>query len=192
MSDFAKVIKDVPLKDDQVPDWIKGYLENHKYLLAFADDGVIWGKIENGTFITSHQVDASISPPLRGKTLQQAFIFDEKDEIRLYRDELNGWQARQVTDGNVFFKESQVLWGDRAYPSQSKFTHVFNARQQGLDHIVPIEVENKQLDADEQGHQCIRLDIHHSVAYNENGEAYVAISRLVGIRIGEKSEEVLI
>lgn len=184
---------EAPADNDQVVSWLTEHLKEHAFLLAFADDGVIWGKMDGEALVTSNQIDAKVSPLMRGTTLQQAFIFDGKEEIRLFRDELNQWQVRKFTavDGEVVIKESQILWGDRAYPVKDGFTHVFNARQQGLDHMVPLKVENSQIDPDEKGHQCIRLDVHHIVDYNENGEAYVKFSRLAGLRIGNKNEEVV-
>jgi len=190
MSELTNKI-DAPAENDQVISWLTNHLKEHDFLLAFADDGVIWGKMDGDKLITSNQIDEKVSPALRGTTLQQAFIFNDKEEIRLFRDELNQWQARQIADeGEELIKESQILWGDRAYPIQNGFTHVFNARQQGLNHIVPLKVENSQLDPDEKGTQCIRLEVHHIVRYNEEGEAYIEISRLAGLTVGDKSEEV--
>lgn len=206
MSELTKEI-DAPKNNDQVVGWITEHLKKHKFLLAFADDGVIWGKMDGEDLVTSNDIDPNVSPKLRGKTLQQAFLFDEKEEIRLFRDEIFSdenvqWQARLVRDGGVFINESHILWGDRAYPSQRQFTHVFNARQQGLDLIVPIEVEydqidpgenleNDQADQETKGEKCIRLDIHHTVNYSkETGEAYIAVSRLVELRVGNRNEEV--
>jgi len=190
MSDFAKVIDEVPEANDKVVGWITTHLKDHKFLLAFADDGVIWGQMDDKKLVTSHDIDGKVSPELRGKTLQQAFIFDDKEEVRLFRDEANKWQARCVVDGNEVIEESQILSGDRVLSSQRKFTHVLNARQQGLSHIVPLEIENSQLDPDEGGTQCLCLDVHHTIDFNANGEAYVAVSRLAGLRIGNKNEEV--
>jgi len=51
-----------------------------------------------------------------------------------------------------------------------------------------LKVENSQLDPDEKGTQCIRLEVHHIVRYNEDGEAYVEISRLAGLSVGEKKK----
>ena len=35
-----------------------------------------------------------------------------------------------------------------------------------------------------------RLDVHHLIDYTEEGEAYIAISRLAGVQIDTKVEEV--
>ncbi len=67
----------------------------------------------------------------------------------------------------------------------------FDARQQGLDHIVPLVVDNAWIDPDMKGNACVRLDVHHMVEYDEEtGEARIVLSRLAGLRIGKKDEEV--
>ena len=165
-------------------------LEKLPYLLAFADDGVIWGGFVGKIFKTSAGMER-ISPQLRAETLQQAFVFGEKEEIRLFKDESGNWQARSVTDRSDFIVESQVLWGDRAYPPKNGFTRVFDARQQGLDHLVPLEIANSRLDPDEDGQECLRLEIHHLVEYDpETGEARIALSRLAGLSVGKRAMEV--
>ncbi len=187
MSELAKEIK-APTDNDQVVSWITDHLKKHDFLLAFADDGVIWGKMDGETLVTSHKFDGSISPELRGKTLQQAFIFDAKEEIRLFRDEMNQWQARKVTDAKDkkrVIEESQILWGDEAVGElQNGFLQVRDNTKGIPNQFIPAKEKIAV-------GKCLRLDVHHSVDYNENGEAYIVISRLAGLRIGNRNEEVL-
>ena len=187
-------------QNGDIRDWAEKYLheKKHPYLLAFADDGVIWGKKTKDGLLLSHDIDSDISPDLLQGTLQQASVFGEESEFRLFKtekeeeEEEDKWDVLEIKDSPEIIKESQILWGSRALETTDEgFTQVFDARQQGLDHIVPIKVANSDLDLDEDGTKCIRLDVHHLVEYDEEtGEARIAASRLAGIRLGKKNEEV--
>src|SRR4030067_2073704 len=54
-------------------------------LLAFADDGLIWGKIAKDGLFISNDADAQFGPLLRWKTLQRLHLFSEKRELRIWR-----------------------------------------------------------------------------------------------------------
>lgn len=195
---------DVPESDEAVYEWIARKMaevaaedENGlSYLLAHADDGAIWGKYLNGQFLTSHGISqnstsASISPELRGITLQQAFIFNPTCEVRLFRDELRKWQAREVIEieRDRFVEELQIVSGNRVRTSfNGEFTHVYDLRQQGLDQIVPIDITQKDFDADLRA----RLRVRHFIAFDDQknekdisqqgtGEARLVLSRLVNV-----------
>lgn len=188
---MSKTPPSLPQNDD-LKGWAEAHLnEDHPYLLAFADDGVIWGKLAQNALVTSNAIDDEISPILHKDTLQQASVFGKESEIRLFKTEDRKWKVIEITDTADIIKESQILWGSRALESDGEFTQVFDARQQGLDHIVPLNIENSVLDPDEGGTQCIRLDVHHFVGYNDKtGEARIVASRLAGLRVGKKNEEV--
>lgn len=181
MHNFGEVI-DAPTGNDQVVSWITEHLKQHKFLLAFADDGVIWGRMGE-----------EISTKLRGKTLQQAFIFDDKEEVRLFRDEMNNdkeakWQARKVVDGdNEVITESQILWGDESVEFKNGFLQVKVDTKGISNQIIPAE---RKIIKDKNTEECLRLEVHHIVAYNNDGEANVKVSRLAGLRVGNKNEEV--
>jgi len=69
--DICEHIKDPSLKtDDDLIAWIEAQAKEHKlkYLLAHADDGVIWGHFSTGHLSTSNAV-LDQSPPLRLITL---------------------------------------------------------------------------------------------------------------------------
>lgn len=71
-----------------------------KYLLAHANDGVIWGRFDNGRLTTAEQVfypcDFNVYfPKLRLLTLQQCRIFGEKAEVLLWQTG-RGWKARLI------------------------------------------------------------------------------------------------
>lgn len=150
---------------------------NLRYLLAHADDGVIWGRVDDHGLHTSHGI-APTSPPLRLSTLQQARLFGPAGELLLWRSD-DGWRARFVADqgGNAddFVDEDQILWGDTVEKTQDGFTLVREGSQ-GMRHAVPILVTSDQLEQ-----RKLRLRVRHYITENDNddGEASITLSRLV-------------
>lgn len=179
MNNFTETIEKLPENDD-VRAWLESQLsEKRPTLLAFADDGVIWGRSVNGKLVTGPD-----QPELRGKTLQQAFVFGADDEVRLFRDEPGTWQARRVVDTGEIIVESQILWGDKSEGRQGDFLQTSEFRKGIPNQFLPVDgVFNDE--------ECVRLEVHHMVAYNEQtGEARIALSRLAGLSIGKKAMEV--
>ena len=146
-----------------------------RYLLAHADDGVIWGRIDGDGLHTSQGI-APASPPLRASTLQQARLFGPAGELLLWRDD-DSWRARVVTDvpGNDddIIDEDQILWGDTIEATKDGFT-LLREGAQGMRHAVPITVTAEQLK-----HHQLRLRVRHYITENEDGEATITLSRLV-------------
>ncbi len=181
MTEFAKSIETLPT-DGNIRAWLEGQMDKDRAtLLAFADDGVIWGHWADKLTI-AHDVDVSY-PMLQEKTLQQAFIFGKDSEVRLFRDELGNWKAVAVKDAGEVIVESQILWGDKPAdnPSGSPIFQRLSAERKGIpDQLIPVQgVMNEN--------SAVRLEIHHLVNYTQAGEAYIAISRLAGLSIGSKA-----
>jgi CRISPR-associated protein (TIGR03984 family) len=175
--------------NEEFQEWLRGQMNGErKWLLAHADDGVIWGRWENGAIITSTDVARDVSPELRLVTLQQAFIFGERDEVKLWRDEdgeATGWRARRLSDGEDadVMDEPQLLWGSEIVEwhddfDGKRFTHVRERKSNyGMDHVVPIEVTKDDLD-----NRRLKLLVRHFITYDEQtGEARITLSRLVSI-----------
>lgn len=187
----------------EVMEWLGEKAKEYdlKLLLAHADDGVIWGKIENGNLITSGKVirnqatQASkdqaelaaaieVCPELMTTTLQQVRLFSEKAELLLWRDGDNIFQARLIRDAkgdeketaawNESFDESQMLWGTHGTALSDGFTLLRDGAQ-GLRHAVPISVK---LDTNDKGKiSPLYLTVRHYI--NQAGFARVVASRLV-------------
>ena len=138
--------------NEEFQTWLREQMnDERKWLLAHADDGVIWGRWSNNDLVTSHDVAPAVSPELRLITLQQVFIFGAQDEVRLWRDDDSAtirWRARRLSDreNDEVIYESQLLWGSeiKEWPAGfngQDFTHVWEkASNYGMDHIVPIKV----------------------------------------------------
>lgn len=180
MSDFIK--SDVqPPKPGELKDWITEQMKNYgETLLAFADDGVIWGKLVSGTLEI-----APDAPGLSEKTLQQASVFGAACEVRLFRNEMGDWQVVRLIDAGQWFPESQILWGNEATgPAKNGFFYAEEYRAGIAGQWLPVE---RAFDAKE----CVRLSVHHLVAYdNETGEARIALSRLAGLSVDKRAMEV--
>ncbi len=183
-------IKELPQNND-VQAWLLLHLKgkSETTLLAFADDGVIWGRWDGKTLVTSYEVDKS-HPELRGKTLQQAYLFDLNDEVRLFRDELNQWKAVKISsntsDPERVIVEKQILWGDKPddqQPTQPGFLRVLAERKGIPSQVIPV----KGILGEKTN---IHLEVHHLVDYNKDGEAYIVASRLAGLSIDDRNLEV--
>ncbi|NWJ97162.1 MAG: TIGR03984 family CRISPR-associated protein [Chloroflexi bacterium] len=165
-----------PEKGKAIGEWLttqaEGYTETF-YLLAHADDGVIWGRLSGGKLVT-----APVSPALNDETLQNARLFSKGIEIYLWRDGDGNFQARSIKDGEgnarQYFDEAQILWGTHSEPTQGGFTLMSDGAQ-GLRHSVPIEVK-----AHGRG-RPLRLKLRHYLDEDDKGFVRVAYSRLVDL-----------
>lgn len=184
-----------PVDDDSVLAWLKGQMgEERPYLLAHTDDGIIWGKWHEQQLVIANYLGNSqslreIAPPLQALTLQQAFIFGLNSQVHLYHDELENWAARRVQENaNAdVIPESQLLVGDEVidcWPEQ-EFTHLRDKRQQGLDQVLPIKID----ETDIANGKRPRLLVHHFVSYDpQSGEARIGLSRLVNVYLGSEED----
>lgn len=178
---------EITLADDQaLLDWLQTQAQTHqlKYLLAHAEDGVIWGKFEQGQLITADRVFSQL-PALRLLTLQQCRIFGAKGEVLLWRTD-RGWRSRFCSDPEDperIIEEKQLLWGTQG-EEKDGFTLLADGRQ-GLRHAVPLT----QIVFDKKTEQHpVRLKVHHYVDYDEDGVAYISASRLVDLVVSPRQE----
>ncbi|SHM92291.1 CRISPR-associated protein, TIGR03984 family [Caldanaerovirga acetigignens] len=156
-----------------------------KWLLVHADDGVIWGRIDNGELITSDTVAREVSPPLRIETLLQARLFAPHGELLLWRDGENHWHARLIRDTDKdetpkwheAIDELQILWGTHAQPLCHGFTLMIDGIQ-GLFHAVPFELTGEY----SRENRPLRLWVRHYIEEDEDGFARIAASRLVDLK----------
>ena len=182
----------VSIRDDieSLKNWINQYASDHRleYLLAHAEDGVIWGHFRHGELVTSGEAFEELPklrlPKLRPLTLQQCRLFGEAGEILLWRTGDGEWRSRLCTDDSEseFIPEDQMLWGTQqaAQTETSErlgFTMLADGSQ-GLRHAVPLRnipfsTEKNKLS------RPVRLKVHHYVDYDDSQAAYVCLSRLV-------------
>ncbi|WP_017662273.1 type III-D CRISPR-associated protein Csx19 [Baaleninema simplex] len=184
--------------NDTLSAWIEKQAKEWQleYLLAHAEDGVIWGKFnDNYKLITADEVfDGKIFrvdlPKLRICTLQQCRIFGDNGEILLWRTD-EGWQSRIVQDNLEvdYLEEWQILWGTQKEKGHNQedgerngFT-LLSDGSQGLKHAVPISVGEDYFSKNKQKlHRPVRLLVRHYIDYNDSGIARLFLSRLVKLK----------
>ena len=171
--------------DKDLKTWLveRAKIRNVTLLLAHADDGVIWGRVDASKLVTARDVfGGDLFPELSLGTLQLARLFSAAGEVLLWRVD-EGWQARWVTDvkdGNGYYDESQMLWGTQLGAAKSGFTWVHEGRQ-GLRHAVPIELPAGAFDANGDSRPG-RLVVRHYLRVDPcTGLVRVALSRLVDV-----------
>ena len=157
----------------------------YRYLLAFADDGLIWGVVDkNHQLILSSNEEAfpQISPELNDDTLWEARLFSPKAEWYVWKTD-QGWRSREIADGEgtaiEAFDETYHLWGTNA-GSQAARKGFYLAEEigTGIHHTPP-----KPL----QGRHSLKLMIRHYLDYDPEGAVLVKYSRLVDlVQGGEK------
>lgn len=163
--------------------WLAGQAtaKDLTWLLAHADDGAIWGKVENGSLRLSGDIFDKISPPLRSTTLQQLWLFGLEAELYLWQIEPGRFSARLLTEIDSVtpdcLEEEYLLWGTSSEQSKEGFTVLVDGKQ-GLNHAVPLS----SVQIDEQ--HRLSLTIRHYLAYDEDGQAYIKVSRLVRLNNG--------
>ena len=175
-----------PIRIDGKPvedplDWIEKRMCEHglPYLLAHADDGVIWGRRNKGNgLVLSGQVFPELKVELRAKTLQELRLFGPAGEIFLWRTE-DGFATRPLLDGSSPSREViddlQLLWG-RAKDAGSGFT-CMEEGERGLRHAPPLDIPNGK-------RACIL--VRHYLDHDEEGQTFIAYSRLVDLKTEEE------
>lgn len=186
---IAAVVESVTVESiKDVKDWLQTQASQYrlKWLLVHADDGIIWGRMDNGGLVTSDSVAPEISPPLRVETLQQARLFARDAELLLWRDGDNRWHARlirEARDGETptfteAIDEPQILWGTDSQPLANGFTLMSDGAQ-GLRHTVPLVVTGRF----DEASRPLRLWVRHYLKDDESGFTRIVASRLFDLRL---------
>lgn len=147
-------------------------------LLAHADDGVIWGRIDAGKLVLSGEAFPELAVALRESTLQQVRLFGPKGELNLWRSggDFNYNIVQDVAE--TVLEETYRLWGESDAKTNSGFT-LMREGEMGYLHAVPI--------TGKAGSRA-QLVVRHYVAYDDTGAAYIKHSRLVGLQWVSKNE----
>ena len=178
-------------------DWLQAKAKQYQqdqlqYLLAHAEDGVIWGIFDKDgnlstanpskdLFLNSEELFPKYKLPiLRSPTLQQCRIFGENSEVMLWKVGQN-WKARSIEDGHLskddYICEEQILWGTQPEEQPKNGFTLVSDGSQGLKHAVPLTGINfKGKDS-----RPLRLKVRHYIDYDESGVARIYLSRLVNL-----------
>lgn len=170
----------------------KAQKENLTYLLAHADDGVIWGEFRGDDYQLVASGDNGVFPQLaklRLCTLQQCRIFGENSEVMIWKVGQT-WKARLIKDEHLskikkdYICEKQILWGTKSEASKQSFTLVSDGSQ-GLKHAVPLINIPFRKDTNNL-YRPIRLHVHHYINHDDSGDdsgvARIYLSRLVDLQ----------
>ncbi len=143
--------------DDDLRGWLTAQARTYNlpWLLAHAEDGVIWGKLrqddQRGEVLAlSCEAYPNRVLGLRWETLQQARLFGEAGELLVWpgpldQDGRTTWQARLIRDdeggpATEYIDEDQLLWGDHPTAASSQvegFVQIAEGSQ-GIVHAPPI------------------------------------------------------
>ncbi len=147
------------------------------YLLAHTDDGVMWGIIEKGTLHLSSQQQwqaVSRQVQLTGVKIQQLRLFGSAGELLIWRVGEGVFNGRLLADGPTAppnsYEEHHLLWGE-GVETGGKFTLLRDGEQE-LYHAPPLPQA--------RGRRA-RLKVRHYIEYDARQQAYVGLSRLVGL-----------
>ena len=172
--------------NDDIKSWLeeKAKVNGLRWLLAHADDGVVWGEVcDDGL----HLSNCLFGPDLRSETLQMARLFGETGELYLWRAD-GGWRSRLLKEGegkeNEYYDESQLLWGTEIEDEEDGFI-LLQQGAEGLRHAPPIHRDNLKLPLNDTP---LQLNIRHFVEYDEDGQAYAKFSRLISVGQNDKKE----
>lgn len=164
-----KPITDLPAENEWA-EWLNRQAAQYALTcaLAFADDGVIWGRFD-GAWKWSGE-SFNVSPPLRWNTLQQIRLFGKDAEVFVWRS--NGiWAGRAIADGagdkREYFDETQLLWGAKDDEEKNGFALMRDGGQ-GLRHTPPVKTAIKG-----------KLQMRNYLDYDQDGRVKIIASRLV-------------
>lgn len=174
--------------EEELIQWLELQATRHEltYLLAHADDGIIWGRFEAGKLKTADQAsfrNANL-PLLRLETLQQCRLFSPEGEIFLWPSG-SEWRSRHISSNweaslpkDDYFDEAQLLWG--THGKQQKGFTLLRDGSQGLKHAIPI-TEGIVFESSESEKLAthVRLTVRHYITYSEDGVARTFLSRLI-------------
>jgi CRISPR-associated protein (TIGR03984 family) len=156
-----------------------------KYLVLFTDDCVLWGiRQEDGKMVYSEDGKLQDLATHGVNKLQQFFIFGENGQIHVWNDsgklfgnlieEPASSPERKDEVYPVYVDKVNYLWGspvEKGQPDQLPFT-ILSEDPRGFKLKIPLAVK--------AGHQA-GLQVRHYLAEDEDGQVYVAFSRLVGL-----------
>ncbi len=185
--------------EQSLKDWLKQQAQIYQltYLLAHAEDGVIWGSfdLDSGRLTTAEAVfPECYFPKLRLNTLQQCRVFGKAGEVFLWNN--NGeWRSRLILESTAseliekqqigLIPESQILWGTKGQ-EKDNFT-LLSDGSQGLKHAVPLTGINFGSD-EKKLKRPVRLQVHHYFCYDSDGIARIFMSRLVDVYAHSKNQ----
>ena len=153
-------------------EWLNRQAQQYRLTcaLAFADDGLIWGRFE-GKWHWSGEV-FPVSPRFRPLTLQQIRLFGRDAEVFLWRSN-DRWLGRVIIEGegerHEYLDEPNRLWGRMEGEQKNGFALMQDSGQ-GLRHAPPLEIALSG-----------KIYLRHYLAYDDDGCVKIIASRLIDV-----------
>lgn len=148
------------------------------YALIHLDDGVLWGRVENGKLVVPLPTDCDWVPPLRTLTIQQCRLFSRKGELFIWRIAEGQWRGRKVLDAPdthyETIEENQLLVGNQIAAHLPNGFMALREKSTGLRQVVPLTAK---IDDDHR----LALVVHHYLSEDADGQANIKCSRLVDL-----------
>jgi CRISPR-associated protein (TIGR03984 family) len=168
--------------DDDLRGWFEQQMRANRlrWLLAYADDGVIWGELRDTLLVTSDTAFAVRSPAgtLRTLTLQRAYAFGPDAELLLRRAD-NDWCASLRRDGAGgeadYYDERYLLWGTDVGATRAGFVELTEGAR-GIRHTPPALVIPR---GNQRGGLLVR---HYLTQDSASGLLRVSARRLVDLQ----------
>jgi CRISPR-associated protein (TIGR03984 family) len=175
--------------DGNLSAWLFNFARQHAldWLLAQADDGIVWGRWTPEGWVLSSVCFPDDSPPLRAATLQQVRLFGAPGELHLWRTD-GSWRGRLLTDNDEddFIVRNYLLWGTDVNAALTKAQHgllLVSEGAEGLRHAPPLPPQKPPAQA------RLAVEVRHYVQYDDDdGAAYVAASRLVKLAFYDREQ----
>lgn len=149
------------------------------WLLAYADDGVIWGEVKAGKLIQAYEIFGESFPKLEAETLQHAHLFGSLGEIRIFRQagKLKAVRLEEEEDEECdAFTRSYILWGDKQKNEKDGWSWVEDG-QLGIHQALPLSYP-----VGKRG-RIFRLEVRYYLQYEpDHGQASVGASRLLALK----------
>lgn len=150
-------------------------------LLAFADDGVVWGKSTGDALVLCSQ-EVFDALTITGITkLQQLYLFGPRGQILLWRESASfrasiiqddGLPVEDENGSPVYFDEEYFLWGSAVEAESTAPCTTLVEENRGFVLKIPL-----QLTANQQA----SLKVRHYTTQDPDGQLYIAFSRLVDL-----------
>ncbi len=176
-----------PVKVDEsksITNFLDSQATGYTHLLAHAEDGVIWGRVD-GTAL-------KISTSLMADTLLEARLFGKTGELLAWKDGDGNWHARTIQDGgsdSATFKESydeaHMLWGTHTGRQDANgFIELIDGAQ-GMVHWAPaVDGLTPHQAEQELPKRLLQLTVRHYLQEDEiTGALRVVASRLVELSV---------
>jgi CRISPR-associated protein (TIGR03984 family) len=154
-------------------------LDGGHFLLCHCDDGVTWGRLEDGTWRLGSAVFSDLCPVPSEVSLQEMRVFSRDAEVLLWRVDagLRGRvlrdSTRPISDGPLVpYDEAHLLLGGRVVEYRDGFTRVCDGT--GAEQALPLRVVEHA--------STSWLYVRHYFALDRYGCARVVATRLMEVK----------